>query len=306
MRRTAVLLVSALGVVPLLAVPAQAGGRVLPHVFTSDRDGDTEIYRVRADGRIVQLTRNDVDDGDAVWSPDGRELAFVSGRDGDLEVFVMDADGSDVRQLTHNTAGPGSPAADYSPDWSPDGDALVFVSDRDDPEGDVYRMAADGTEVTRLTATPFVTDYSPSWSPNGRHIAFGSTLAGFDNPEVYRMRTDGSGLRRLTRTADGVWDDNPEYSPDGRTIVFSSNRGGADRDLYTMTATGGQVRELTGEDGVDEWFPTWTPDGRRVLHWSLTLDGTARDTAWIVDRAGRDPRPLTSGESNDSFPDARP
>src|SRR3712207_4456464 len=111
---------------------------------------------------------------------------------------------------------PGSPAGDYSPDWSPDGDALVFVSDRDDPEGDVYRMAADGTEVTRLTATPFVTDYSPSWSPNGRHIAFGSTLAGFDNPEVYRMRTDGSGLRRLTRTADGVWDDNPEYSPDGR------------------------------------------------------------------------------------------
>ena len=306
MRRTAVLLVSTLGVVPLLAVPAQAGGRVLPYVFTSDRDGDTEIYRVRADGRVVQLTHNDVDDGDAVWSPDGRELAFVSGRDGDLEVFVMDADGSDVRQLTHNTAGPGSPAGDFSPDWSPDGDALVFVSDRDDPEGDVYRMAADGTEVTRLTATPFVTDYSPSWSPNGRHIAFGSTLAGFDNPEVYRMRTDGSGLRRLTRTADGVWDDNPEYSPDGRTIVFSSNRGGADRDLYTMTANGGQVRELTGEDGVDEWFPTWTPDGRRVVYWSLTLDGTVRDTAWIVDRAGGEPRPLTSGESNDSFPDARP
>ena len=306
MRRTAVLLVSALGVVPLLAVPARAGERVLPYVFTSDRDGDTEIYRVRADGRVVQLTHNDVDDSDAVWSPDGRELAFVSGRDGDLEVFVMDADGSHVRQLTHNTAGPGSPAGDHSPDWSPDGDALVFVSDRDDPEGDVYRMAADGTGVTRLTATPFVTDYSPSWSPDGQHIAFGSTLAGIDNPEIYRMRTDGSGLRRLTRTADGVWDDTPEYSPDGRTIVFSSNRGGADRDLYTMRADGGQVRELTGEDGVDEWFPTWTPDGRRVLYWSLTLDGTARDSAWIVDRTGRDPRPLTPGGSNDSFPDARP
>jgi TolB protein len=253
----------------------------------------------------VQLTHNKVHDGDAVWSPDGRELAFVSGRDGDLEVFVMDADGSGVRQLTHNTAGPGSPAGDHSPDWSPDGDALVFVSDRDDPEGDVYRMAADGTEVTRLTATPFVTDYSPSWSPDGRHIAFGSTLAGFDNPEVYRMRTDGSDLRRLTRTADGVWDDNPEYSPDGRTIVFSSNRGGADRDLYTMRVNGGQVRELTGEDGVDEWFPTWTADGRSVLYWSLTLDGSARDTAWVVDRAGTDPHRLTSGESNDSFPDAR-
>src|SRR3712207_1263350 len=106
--------------------------------------------------------------------------------------------------------------------------------------------------------------------------------------------SDLSGLRRLTRTADGVWDDNPEYSPDGRTIVFSSNRGGADRDLHTMRADGGRVRELTGEVGVDEWFPAWTPDGRQVVYWSLALDGSARDTAWIVDHDGTDPRPLTS------------
>ncbi len=234
------------------------------------------------------------------------KIAFTSERDGDAEVFVMDADGSDVRQLTHNEATPDDAAWDYSPDWAPDGDALVFVSDREDPEGDIYRMAADGSEQTRLTETPFVTDYSPSWSPNGRHIAFGSTRAGIDNPEVYRMRTDGSGLRRLTRTADGVWDDNPEYSPDGRTIVFSSNRGGADRDLYTMRADGGRVRELTGEAGFDEWFPTWTPDGRQVVYWSLSLDGTVRDTSWIVDRDGTDVRPLTAGTADDTSPDPRP
>jgi TolB protein len=94
MRRTAVALASFLGVVPLVAVPAQAGDRVLPFVFTSDRDGDNEIYRVRGDGRVVELTHNDVTDSDAVWSPDGRELACVSDRDGDLEVFMMDSDGS--------------------------------------------------------------------------------------------------------------------------------------------------------------------------------------------------------------------
>lgn len=47
MRRTAVALASSLAVVPLLALPAQAGDRVLPFVLTSDRDGDSEIYRVR-------------------------------------------------------------------------------------------------------------------------------------------------------------------------------------------------------------------------------------------------------------------
>src|SRR4028119_1476751 len=97
MRRTAVTLASALGVVPLLAFPAQAGDGAPPFVFTSDRDGDNEIYRVRADGRVVQLTHNDVHDGDAVWSPDGRELAFVSDRDGDLGVLAMDGDRGAVR-----------------------------------------------------------------------------------------------------------------------------------------------------------------------------------------------------------------
>ncbi len=176
MRRSLVVLASALGVVPLLTVPAQAGGEALPFVFSSDRDGDAEVYRSLADGRIRQLTHNDVEDDQPVWSPDGRRIAFVSTRDGNAEVFVMAADGSDVRQLTDTATTPeGAAVRNDSPAWSPDGRTLAFVSDRDDVEGEVYRMAADGTQLRRLTTNPFVTDNAPAWSPDGRHVVYSVT-----------------------------------------------------------------------------------------------------------------------------------
>jgi TolB protein len=303
MRRSLVVLASALGVVPLLTVPAQAGGEALPFVFSSDRDGDAEVYRSLADGRIRQLTHNDVEDDQPVWSPDGRRIAFVSTRDGNAEVFVVDADGSDLVQVTDTATTPdGAEVRNDSPAWSPDGRTLAFTSNRDDPEGEVYRVAADGTRLQRLTTNPFVTDNAPAWSPDGRYLVY-AVMPPADDADLHRMRPDGSRIRQLTDTPD-VDESTPEYSPDGRTIAFSRFDLLADeRDLATMRATGGPARPLTGEPDRDDWYPRWTADGRQVAFWAH--DG-ARSTTWLVDRDGTDVRQLTPGTADDTFPDPRP
>jgi TolB protein len=261
--RTTTLIIAALVATPL-AVGTAAHAAPLsapPLVFTSDRDGDSEIYLRAADGTVRQLTRNSADDFGAVWSPDGRRLAFVSDRDGDPEVFVMGADGTGVRQLTRNrTATGGAPAVDSSPAWSPKGYQLVFTSTRDGGEPEIYKMQADGRRQVRLTRTPaHVSDHTPSWSPDGKHVVFASDRAGFDNYEVFRMRANGTGVTRLTRTPAGVDDNAPEYSPDGRRIAFSSTRNGGQQDLFTMAPDGSDVRRLGGEATLDDVFPHWTP-----------------------------------------------
>ena len=88
------------------------GDRIL---FTSDRDGDWELYTIRPDGGdLRRLTHSPGNDAHATWSLDGQWIAFASARGGFKDempvgegggqgagdIFVMRWDGSDVRQLT--------------------------------------------------------------------------------------------------------------------------------------------------------------------------------------------------------------
>ena len=93
--------------------------------FTSNRDGDYEIYTVHPDGSgLKRLTNIPGNDAHNTWSPDGEWIAYTSGthgfRDESVlhpynpqpygEIYVMRADGSDQRRLTNNQYEEGAPA----------------------------------------------------------------------------------------------------------------------------------------------------------------------------------------------------
>ena len=100
----------------LLLLVTSAGSAQLTETkiaFTSNRDGNDEIYVMNADGtNPVNLTNNPAEDrGPPIWSPDGTQIFFGSNRDGNFEVYVMNADGSNPVNLTNN------PAEDNFPSW---------------------------------------------------------------------------------------------------------------------------------------------------------------------------------------------
>ena len=84
-----------------------AGGAI---AFSSDRDGNFEIYVMNPDGSNQQrLTRAPGDDMWPCWSPDGTQIAFHSHRDGNREVYIMNAHGGGERRLTYNPSSDGTP-----------------------------------------------------------------------------------------------------------------------------------------------------------------------------------------------------
>ena len=161
--------------------------------------------------RTIVPLRNGVEVLDPQFSPDGTQLLFVQHNFGAAKprngtaIFVVGLDGSGMRRVTPWTLDAGD-----GPDWSPDGKWILFRSDTPRlRQAQIYRIRPDGAELTRLTLFPQRTWVgSSSFSPDGRWIVYAATGAG-GKPDVFVMRTDGTGMRPVTRT--GAWDSAPDW-----------------------------------------------------------------------------------------------
>jgi hypothetical protein len=118
-------------------------------LFSSTRNGHGEVHVMNADGtgatQLTQTTRGH--SGLPTWSRDGSLIAFWSTRDGNDEVYVMNADGSNPRNISNHAA------RDTPLGWTPDGQYILVRSTRDRAMNDIYRIKADGSEITRITIT---------------------------------------------------------------------------------------------------------------------------------------------------------
>ena len=113
MKRTAFLWGALLAVVlPSCGQPTMPG----KIAFSSDRDGNPEIYSMNADGSgLERLTYGPQYDTNPVWSQDGQHIAFNCEIQGNLDVCVMHADGSPAINLTDSPGADGSPSAFGAP-----------------------------------------------------------------------------------------------------------------------------------------------------------------------------------------------
>ncbi|MFN2431327.1 MAG: prolyl oligopeptidase family serine peptidase [Gemmatimonadota bacterium] len=149
-----------------------------------------------------------------------------------------------------------------SPTFSPDGKRLAFVSNMSgSPQ--VWTIPAEGGFPEMVTAFDDPVGFV-EWSPEGSFLAFTLAPGGGMNEQVYLVRPDGTGVKRLTEGGKennrlGVW------SPDGRLLALGSNRRSpAAIDAYVYDVASGAMRLVTENPGVGG-FSDITRDGRYAL-----------------------------------------
>jgi len=201
-----------------------------------------------------RLTGSKDPEFDAVWSPDGKRLAFCFDKtvpnQGDMDVYTISANGDDLKPALVTQ---GKLSHEEWPAWSPDGEWLALSSTRDGNQ-EIYVVRPDGKDLKRLTSDPAI-DAHPAWSPDGKQVVFATSRWG--DLELAAINADGSGLVRLTESP-GI-DDYPVWSPDGQRLAFTTNRDG-NLEIYTCDPGGKNARNLTRHPAIDN-FPAWTPGG---------------------------------------------
>jgi Tol biopolymer transport system component/lysophospholipase L1-like esterase len=190
----------------------------------------------------------------------------------------------------YSPAGPGSESA------SRNYGRIVFISDREGL-GSVFTMAANGTDVRRVTDPPVNADRSPVWSPDGSRIAFVYEFG--DSGGIALVNPDGSGWKALTRNEAGDLnyrqDDEPSWSPDGTKIAFTGSQGGEGgqytRDVYVVSIGTGSVSNLTEDVAMNASNPDWSPDGSQMVFEGSDAGGNG---LFVMGASGGSPRSITT------------
>jgi len=299
----------------------------------ANRESDflTRIRRLTVEGRRA---------GEGYWAPDGKRLVFQSEREPGnpfYQIYALDLTTGDTKRIspgygktTCSFFRPGSDEIEFASthhdpkskqyqqeelDFRASGKTRRYSWDYD-PEFEIYAYAEKTGKYTRLTNARGY-DAEGSYSPDGQWIAFTSMRDAYNRPlsaeeqkqlevdpsyfaEIYIMRADGSGQRRLTSVPG--YDGGPFFSPDGKRIIWRRfDTSGLIANVFTMNPDGSDVRQIT-DFGAMSWAPYIHPSGQYILFASNKL-GFENFEVYLVDIDGKkEPVRVTYADGFDGLP----
>jgi len=224
--------------------------------------------------------------GGAVWSPDGKWIAFF-GRLGEKHgLMTAKPDGSDVTVLA-SPEGTNSPLPGIGNEvtWSPDGKQIAYISSTLDSRA--AEASGDPMVISRYLYKPDAGEGMTRFNDNRRLHIFVVDVATKQTRQLTKSDTDEHSI---------------DWSPDGKEILYLTNpEPNQDEffnyDVFALRVADGSVRRITATE-FNEYDPLWSPDGKKILFRGTRRGLTDRETTmedthvWVMNADGSDRREI--------------
>jgi serine/threonine-protein kinase len=223
---------------------------------------DVWIYDIPRD-TLTRFTFEDSNAGTAaVWTPDGKRVAFPSNRAGPTNLFWKAADGSGAEERLTT-----SPNLQRVGSLSPNGRTMFFSDVSPKTGSDLWWVSLDGERKPQAFLQTQFLEASGLFSPDGRWVSYVSDESG--RQEIYVRPFPGPGGKWQISTEGGS---EAAWSPKGNEMFFRS--GGRKEKMMVVdyqtqpTFSAGKPRLLfegnysAGNQGA---FYGVAPDGQRFL-----------------------------------------
>jgi Tol biopolymer transport system component len=209
---------------------------------------------------MTRLTSDPARDQNAVWSPDGKWIAFSSNREGGvLQIYRKNASGAGQEErLTEG------PLNKFTLDWSHDGRYILYAEEtRGGVRGNLMALPLQGDRKPLVAVEGASLNSGAAISPDGRWVAYGSTFSG--SMEVYVQAFPAQGAPPGRTQISIAGGSGPKWRGDGKELYYTK----ADALMAALfqdvqqgirTETPRELFNPSGQFGYDV-----TPDGRRFL-----------------------------------------
>jgi Tol biopolymer transport system component len=228
-------------------------------------------------------------------SPDGKSVAFSADASGNRQIWVRLIAGGAPLQVTHDAA------EQLFPRWSQDSASIIHYSPPagGETQGSLWEVSALGGAPRRLASSLSGADLSH----DGTKLAFFRLNSG--QVELVVSDRNGSSPRVINRVSSQFSSMYPRWSPDDRWIAYEHSSGIWSDDIYVVSASGGEPRQVTHDDTLMSGL-AWLPDGSGIIY-SSTRSNTVLYLRtmhlWLAGLSGAEPQQLTYGEAAYENPD---
>ncbi|MCP4632206.1 MAG: protease, partial [candidate division Zixibacteria bacterium] len=189
--------------------------------FDISPDAKRAVFSARGDlftvpakeGNTRNLTNSsEAKEGEPIWSPDGKWIAYNSDESGEEEFYIISHEGKDKTRLTTNGY-----CHKYASAWSPDSKKLIFS----DKELDFFYIDIGSKKLNKIDKANRNEIRDFTISPDSRYVAYTKNLENRITT-IFIYSFEDKSIKQVT--PGFTHDFTPLFDPDGKYLYFLSQR----------------------------------------------------------------------------------